>query len=149
MYLPWFNHDKYDILPFLSLARAKYGFHISRKLHEKTSAKCSWNENPSWLLNVTWKIGSNNRWQKSDVEKYGILEIKTCGLGSRIRDVEAFWYKKCNVNIAKMEQRKVRTIFETECFFNLFLEVSQIQYFGTIQIGIKKKHWDLETYRKS
>ena len=45
------------------------------------------------------------------------------------------------------EQGEVRTIFETECFFNLFLEVSQIQYFGTIQIGIKKL--DLETYRKS
>ena len=24
---------------------------------------------------------------------YNILEIKTCGLGPRIRDVEAFWYK--------------------------------------------------------
>ena len=24
---------------------------------------------------------------------YGLLEIKLCGLGSRIRDVEAFWYK--------------------------------------------------------
>ena len=57
------------------------------------------------------------------------------------------WKKFETTRTNLFEKGEVRTIFETECFFNLFLEVSQIQYFGTIQIGIK--NWDLETYRKS
>ena len=40
-----------------------------------------------------------------------------------------------------------RTIFETECFFNLFMEVSQDLIHLIIQIG--KNNWDSETYRKS
>ena len=47
------------------------------------------------------------------------------------------------------EQEKGRKVFETEWFFNLFLEVSQIWYFGTIKIQIGKNNWDLETCRKS
>ena len=37
----------------------------------------------------------------------------------------------------------------TECFFNLFLEVSQIQEIRTKRIQIGKKYWDLEMCRKS
>ena len=37
----------------------------------------------------------------------------------------------------------------TECFFNLFLEVSQIWWIRTIKIQIGKNYWDLETCRKS
>ena len=39
------------------------------------------------------------------------------------------------------------TIFETECFFNLFLEVSLMQYIIRPRAQIGKK-WDLEAYRK-
>ena len=47
-------------------------------------------------------------------------------------------------------QWKVSTIFVTECFCNLFLEVSQIWYIiRTIQIQIEKKDWYSVTYRKS
>ena len=37
----------------------------------------------------------------------------------------------------------------TECFFNLFLEASQISKNRTIIIQIGKKYWDLEICRKS
>jgi hypothetical protein len=37
----------------------------------------------------------------------------------------------------------------TECFFNLFLEVSHIKKIGTIIIQIGKNYWDLEICRKS
>ena len=37
----------------------------------------------------------------------------------------------------------------TECFFNLFLEVSHVSKFGTIAIQIGKNDWDLETGRES
>ena len=37
----------------------------------------------------------------------------------------------------------------TECFFNLFLEVSQISKNWTIIIQIGKSYWDLEICRKS
>jgi hypothetical protein len=43
--------------------------------------------------------------------------------------------------------KKVRTIFEAECFHNLFLEVYEILCIRTIQIG--KNNGDSETYRKS
>ena len=43
------------------------------------------------------------------------------------------------------EQEKGRKVFETECFYNSFLKVSQTWYFGTIQIG--KNNWGLETFR--
>ena len=47
------------------------------------------------------------------------------------------------------EQWKVATIFKTECFFILFLEVSQTKYIRTIGIQLGKNNWDLETCRKS
>ena len=47
------------------------------------------------------------------------------------------------------EQEKGRKVFETEWFFNLFLDVSQIWYFETIKIQIRKNNCDLETCRKS
>ena len=37
----------------------------------------------------------------------------------------------------------------TECFFNLFLEISQISKNRTIIIQIGKNYWDLEICRKS
>ena len=37
----------------------------------------------------------------------------------------------------------------TECFFNLFLVVFQIEQIRTIIIQIGKNYWDLETYRKN
>ena len=37
----------------------------------------------------------------------------------------------------------------TECFFNLFLEVSQILYIRTIKVDIGKNYWDSEICRKS
>ena len=38
----------------------------------------------------------------------------------------------------------------TECFFNLFLEVSHVSKIRTIMVQIgKKKYWDLETCKKS
>ena len=37
----------------------------------------------------------------------------------------------------------------TECFFNLFLEVSHIQKIRKIRIHFGKNYWDLETCRKS
>ena len=37
----------------------------------------------------------------------------------------------------------------TECFFNLFLEVSHILKIKTILIQIGKNYWDLEICRKS
>ena len=40
-------------------------------------------------------------------------------------------------------------VLVTECFFNLFLEVSHIKWIGTIIIQIGKNYWDLETCRKS
>ena len=43
------------------------------------------------------------------------------------------------------KQWKVRT----ECFLNLFLEISQISKNRTTIIQIGKNHWDLETCRKS
>jgi hypothetical protein len=42
----------------------------------------------------------------------------------------------------------MRPIFVTEYSFNLFLEVSQIEYIRTIIIEIGKDYWDLETCRK-
>jgi hypothetical protein len=42
-----------------------------------------------------------------------------------------------------------RAIFEKEYFFNLFMDVSQIQYVREIRIQIGKDNWDLATYRKS
>ena len=40
-------------------------------------------------------------------------------------------------------------MFGTECFFNLFLGVSQIQYVKMIEVQIGNDNWDSETYRKS
>ena len=66
-----------------------------------------------------------------------------------------FWISRLEVeNFQKtwdhlLKQWKVRTIFDTECFFNLFLEVSQIWYIRKIQIQIGKNNWNSETYRKS
>ena len=37
---------------------------------------------------------------------------------------------------------------ESECFFNLFMEVSQIWYSRTIRIQIGKKYWHFEICRK-
>ena len=37
----------------------------------------------------------------------------------------------------------------TECFFDLFLELSHISAIRTIRIQIGKKYWDLEPCRKS
>ena len=37
----------------------------------------------------------------------------------------------------------------TECFFNLFPEVSHIYQIRTIRIQIGKNYWDLKTCRKS
>ena len=37
----------------------------------------------------------------------------------------------------------------TECFFNLFLEISQISKNRTIIIQIGKNYWGLEIFRKS
>ena len=63
-----------------------------------------------------------------------------------------FWptvRKKCSSDREKLfrslEQWKVRTIFETECIFNFFLEVSPIKYIRTIMIKVRKNDWDLET----
>ena len=39
--------------------------------------------------------------------------------------------------------------FITACFFNLFLEISQIKKIRTIIIQIGKEYWDLEICRKS
>ena len=50
--------------------------------------------------------------------------------------------------LAQIIQISERLIFETECSFNLFLEVHQIQYIGIISIQIGKNVWDLEIYRK-
>ena len=36
----------------------------------------------------------------------------------------------------------------TECFFNLFLEVSHIYEIRTIRIQIGKNYWDLETHKE-
>ena len=44
-------------------------------------------------------------------------------------------------------QFKVRTNFETECFFNLFLKFSQVKYHNKIRVQIWKSNWDLETCR--
>ena len=44
---------------------------------------------------------------------------------------------------------KQRKDFETECFINLFLEISQILYIRKIQTQIGKNKWNSETYRKS
>ena len=38
--------------------------------------------------------------------------------------------------------------YVTECFFNLFLEVSHIYKIRTIRIQTGKNYWDLETCRK-
>ena len=40
-------------------------------------------------------------------------------------------------------------VLEAECIFNLFLEVSQIEWIRTIKILIGENCWDLEAYRKS
>ena len=49
-----------------------------------------------------------------------------------------------NSNSERSEQFLV-----TECFFNLFLEISQISKNRTIIIQIGKNYWDLEICRKS
>ena len=48
-----------------------------------------------------------------------------------------------------MKQWKVSTMFETECFYNLFLEISQIWIIRKIRIQIGKNNLDSETYWKS
>ena len=48
-----------------------------------------------------------------------------------------------------IETVKVQNIFETGYFFNLFPEVSQIEYIGPIIIQIGKNNWDLEISKKS
>ena len=60
---------------------------------------------------------------------------------------------KVEKNLSSGEQYigtvKVSTIFETNCFFNLFQEVSQIGYIRIMKIQIGKNNWDLEICRKS
>ena len=59
--------------------------------------------------------------------------------------------KLLNVEITStiyLNSERVRTIFETDCFFNLFSEVSQIKYIRTIRIQIGRNNWDLETCMK-
>ena len=45
--------------------------------------------------------------------------------------------------------KRSKQFFVTECFLNLFLEVSHIQKNRTIIIQIGKDYWDRETCRKS
>ena len=45
--------------------------------------------------------------------------------------------------------KRSKQFLVTECFFNLFLEVSHIQKNRTIIIQIGKDYWDRETCRKS
>jgi hypothetical protein len=50
---------------------------------------------------------------------------------------------------AKKVSKRSEQLLVTECFFNMFLEVSQTKKIRTIRIQIEKKYWDLETCRKS
>jgi hypothetical protein len=45
--------------------------------------------------------------------------------------------------------KRSEQFLKQNAFLNLFLEISEIEYNGTIQIQIGKNNWDLETYRKS
>jgi hypothetical protein len=51
--------------------------------------------------------------------------------------------------ILKILSERSEQFLLTECFFNLFLEISQISKNRTIIIQIGKKYWDLEICRKS
>ena len=48
-----------------------------------------------------------------------------------------------------LNRERAEQLLKQNAFFNLCLEVSQIYYFGTIRIQIRKDHWNLETYSKS
>ena len=72
----------------------------------------------------------------SDREKLLKFEAEGREFANILRSLEQFIQ-----NSERLDQFLV-----TECFFNLFLEVSHI---GTIRIQIGKKYWDLQTRRKS
>ena len=59
------------------------------------------------------------------------------------------WRSRFFKRLTIFEQWEVSTIFETDCFFNLFSEVFQFYCIRTIRIQIGKNNWDLETKRKS
>ena len=85
-------------------------------------------------------------WEKIDlvIEKnFWNSRLKAENLQKNLRSLEQF------IQTVKGQTVWLRTIFETECFFNLFLEVSQILYIRTIRIESGKYYWDLETCRKS
>ena len=75
------------------------------------------------------------------------IEKNFLSLSLKTENLPRIWDHENNV----FEQWKVTTIFKTECFFNLFPEVSQIwyTYIRTIIIQIGKNNWDLKTCRKS
>ena len=75
---------------------------------------------------------------------------------------DLLWEKKCSSDwekLLKFEAEVTKTMKKnserseqflvTECFFNLFLEVSQLSKNRTIIIQIGKNYWDLEIFRKS
>ena len=59
------------------------------------------------------------------------------------------WHSRLKAENLQKIWDKEKIFFETECFFNLFLEVSQVKYIRTIRIQIEKNNWDLETCRTS
>ena len=59
------------------------------------------------------------------------------------KNSQIFWDHSKNL----FKQWKFSSIFETECFFNLFLEVS-FKYNRTMRIQIVTNNLDLETYKK-
>ena len=93
----------------------------------------SWHRNGILLPKLSWLTVRKNC--SSDWEK--LLKFQAEGQ-EFLRSLEHLF-----------EQEKGRKVFEKEWFFNLFLDVSQIWYFGTIQFQIGKNNWDLETCRKS
>ena len=96
-------------------------------------------------------------WHYSDLPKNGILSPKlfwpivrkNCSSDREKLlkfEAEGWEFKK----ILRSQEQFIQTVKErseqfllTECFFNLFLEVSKIWQIRTIRIQIGKKYWDL------
>ena len=79
-------------------------------------------------------------WEKNAL----VIEKNFWNWRLKAENLQNFWDQKTTYsNNERSEQFLV-----TECFFNLFLEVSQIQKIITIMIQIGKNYWDLEIYRK-
>ena len=123
------------------MCRSKWKYQIFRlslsKVHNKSTECRSEKQLFEWYFVTKIVLTYREKNCSSDWEKILKFEAES-------REFAKIWDHMNNL----FKQWKVRTILVTECFFKLFLVVSQIYKNRTIIIQIGKNHCNLEICRK-